>query len=220
MPELNFSNLRPNFLPDEWVRISEVWGQKLRFERGERIQLHGPSGRGKSTALKILFGLENQFAGEVRGGEQFVIRADTPPAEHLPRRRSVFSAVFQTFHLFPNLTGWENLQAMPASASRDGRSFPRERLYQFAEDLNVAEILDRSTEHYSPGQNQRLAILRAIARPFDWLLLDEPFSHIDEANVRAAIGVIESALLHYDAGLLITGLSAESPLPGVRKLAI
>lgn len=220
MAELYFSKLRPNFLPDEWIRLSEVWDKDLRFEQGERIQLHGPSGRGKSTALKILFGLEGQFAGEIRCGEQSVIRAATRPTEHLPRRRSDFSAVFQAFYLFSNLTGWENLQTLPPTASRDPRSFSHEQLGQFAEDLNLADILDRSTEHYSPGQKQRLALLRAIARPFDWLLLDEPFSHIDEANTRAAIEVIEAALTHYQAGLFMTGLSAESRIPGVRRLAI
>ena len=220
MAELYFSKLRPNFLPDEWICRSEVWDKDLRFEKGERIQLHGPSGRGKSTALKILFGLEHQFSGEVRCGEQSVIRAGTPPAEHLPRRRSGFSAVFQAFYLFSHLTGWENLQTLPPPASGDRPSLSRERLHQFAGDLNLADILDRSTEHYSPGQKQRLALLRAIARPFDWLLLDEPFSHIDEANVRTAIEVIEAALTHYQAGLFITSLNAEPQLPGVRGLAI
>jgi len=220
MAELYFSKLRPFFLPDEWILLSEVWGEDLRFEPGERIQVHGPSGRGKSTALKILFGLEDQFAGEVRCGEQSVIRAGTPPAEHLPRRRADFSAVFQEFYLFSHLTGWENLQTLPPAASSDRLGFSREQLHEFADNLNLADILDRSTEHYSPGQKQRLALLRAIARPFDWLLLDEPFSHIDEANVRTAVEVIVAALTHYRAGLFITGLSAEARIPGVRRLAI
>lgn len=220
MPELSYSKLRPAFLPDEWIRVSELWGKDLRFEPGARIQLYGPSGRGKSTALKILFGLERQFAGEIRFGERSIIRAETRPAEHLPRRRSGFSAVFQAFYLFPHLTGWENLQTWPPSVLKDPQSFSRERLYAFAESLHLANILDRSTEHYSPGQNQRLALLRALARPFDWLLLDEPFSHIDEANIRAANEVIEAALAHYKAGVFITSLSEKPRLPNVRSLAV
>lgn len=220
MPELSFSKLQPTFLPEEWIRVSELWGKDVRFKPGARIQLDGPSGRGKSTALKILFGLEHQFAGEIRHGERSIIRAETRPTEHLPRRRFGFSAVFQAFYLFPQLTGWENLQTWPPSVLKDSRCFSRERLYAFAGNLHLADILDRSTEHYSPGQNQRLALLRALARPFDWLLLDEPFSHIDEPNIRAAIEVIDAALVHYKAGVIVTSLSEKPRLPVVRRLAV
>jgi putative ABC transport system ATP-binding protein len=80
---------------------------------------------------------------------------------------------------------------------------------EMAEKLGVSSILDQKIRFCSFGEQQRIAIIRAMVQPFNWLILDEPFSHLDQLNINLASKLIESACKQRNAGLIIMGLNKD-----------
>ena len=76
--------------------------------------------------------------------------------------------------------------------------------------LNVSHTLAKRCETLSYGERQRIAIIRALIQPFDWLLLDEPFSHLDSENARKAAALISAEVLARNAGMIVTSHGANS----------
>ena len=137
---------------------------------GELVVLVGPSGAGKTTALRIAAGLERATSGS--------IRMDGQPIERLPPKGRDMALVFQQPALYPHLTVRGN-----AEFSLRMRRIPREEIYRrvakTAADLGIANLLDRYPDTLSGGQAQRAALVRALVRRPNCLLLDEPFASLD-----------------------------------------
>ncbi len=195
----------PDFLEPAVVEASEVWGEALTWEPGQRIAVRGPSGRGKSSLIRILSGREARYSGNLSIGGHAVLPGQVKPWPLL--RREVLSAVFQDMHLFPELTGWENLGALPSRAP----GLDDARLRDWAERLDIVELLERPAAEGSQGQRQRLAILRGLAAPCQWLLLDEPFSHLDKTSTERAQSLITEQQSERGFGCILTFLDDPPP---------
>jgi multiple sugar transport system ATP-binding protein len=142
----------------------------LEIADSEFMILVGPSGSGKSTLLRMIVGLDDVSAGEIKIGGQ---RVNEKP----PRDRNL-AMVFQNYALYPHLTVFENI-AFPLRL----RSLPdddvRKRVEESAEILELTDHLDRKPSQLSGGQRQRVAMGRAIVREADAFLFDEPLSNLD-----------------------------------------
>jgi ABC-type sugar transport system ATPase subunit len=141
---------------------------------GEFVCVLGPTNSGKSTLLKTIAGLYRADSGTVAIAAEDVSGVD-------PARRDV-SLLFQNIALFPDRNGFENI----AFALRQVRTPPeniRRRVFEVAELLRITHLLDRQPRTYSGGEQQRVAIGRAIAKRSKLLLLDEPLSNLD-ARIR------------------------------------
>jgi ABC-type phosphate/phosphonate transport system ATPase subunit len=79
---------------------------------------------------------------------------------------------------------------------------------QWLARLGLEGFLDRKCQTLSYGQQQRVAIVRALCQPFEWLLLDEPFSHLDEQNANIALELIQEVCASQNAGLIVTSLGS------------
>ena len=157
----------------------------LSVEEGEFVVFVGPSGCGKSTLLRVIAGLEDATAGEVRIGGDLVNR--TPPS-----KRGI-AMVFQSYALYPHLNVRKN---MTLALRQEGqpKEVIDERVANASRMLNLDPYLDRYPSELSGGQRQRVAIGRAIVRQPKLFLFDEPLSNLDAAlrmNTR-----IEIANLH------------------------
>ena len=153
----------------------------LRVHPGEFIVLVGPSGCGKTTTLRMIAGLEEISAGELRMDGK--VCNDLTPVE-----RGV-AMVFQNYALYPNMSVRENL-AFGMKQQKYSRSRIRERVNEVATSLRLVELLDRRPGQLSGGQSQRVAIGRAIARDPSLFLFDEPLSNLDaelRVHMRAEI---------------------------------
>ena len=142
----------------------------LTIAKGDFVALVGPSGCGKSTTLRMVAGLEEVTAGEIRIGERVV--NDVPPKD-----RDI-AMVFQNYALYPHMTVYKNM-AFGLKLRRVPRSEIDRKVRQAAKLLNIEELLGRKPKALSGGQRQRVAVGRAIVRTPQAFLFDEPLSNLD-----------------------------------------
>jgi len=159
--------------------VEAVRGLSLSIADGEFVVLLGPTGAGKTTALRLIAGLERPDAGSV------LIRG-RDVTKDVPAERDV-AFVFQQYSLYPHLTVYDNL-AFPlrSPARRMDESFIRRRVRQVAELLHIEKKLENRATALSGGEMQRVAIGRALVREPAVYLMDEPLSSLD-AKLRAEL---------------------------------
>jgi multiple sugar transport system ATP-binding protein len=154
-----------------------IHGVDIAIDDGEFVVLVGPSGCGKSTLLRMIAGLENITAGEIRIGERVV--------NHVPPKEPDIAMVFQNYALYPHMTVADNM-----SFSMRLRGAPKAeietRVKRAAEILGLMPLLARFPRQLSGGQRQRVAMGRAIVRDPQVFLFDEPLSNLD-AKLRVAM---------------------------------
>jgi len=167
--------------------VPVIKGVDLDIAHGEFVVFVGPSGCGKSTLLRMIAGLEDITAGEVRIGDRVVNDVE-------PRDRGV-AMVFQSYALYPHMTVYDNVGfgLKLANTPKDVRD---RKIRDAAKVLQMEHLLDRKPAQLSGGQRQRVAIGRAIVRQPDVFLFDEPLSNLDAA-LRVDMRM-ELARLHHD----------------------
>jgi ABC-type lipoprotein export system ATPase subunit len=175
-------------------------GADLDVAPGELVAIVGRSGSGKSTLLHLLGGLDRGDAGTIEVGGERLERLDERGLTELRRRRVGF--VFQAFHLLPELSGIENV-LLPAQLARDGlEAAPRAR--GLLERLGLAEVAPRLPETLSGGEQQRLAIARALVNDPVLVLADEPTGNLDEESGALVLELLRRAADAERAVVLVT----------------
>ena len=175
--------------PDGDGEIVAVDGVDVEMRDGEFLVVVGPSGCGKSTTLRMVAGLESVTSGEIRldGGVVNDVK---------PQNRDI-AMVFQSYALYPHMTVRENM----AFGLEESTDMPddqiEERVYDAADTMGIANLLDRKPADLSGGQQQRVALGRAIVRDPEVFLMDEPLSNLDaklRAEMRTELQRIQSEL--------------------------
>jgi multiple sugar transport system ATP-binding protein len=160
----------------------------LTIRDGEFLVLLGPSGCGKTTTMRMVAGLEEQTAGEIRIGERVM-------NDVLPKDRDV-AMVFQNYGLYPHMTVADNI-GYPLKV-RGVKGAERERrIRAAAEKVELGPMLHRKPRELSGGQRQRVALARAIVRTPQVFLMDEPLSNLDaklRVTMRAEIKHLQHEL--------------------------
>ncbi len=151
----------------------------LHCAAGELLALVGPSGSGKSTILRAIAGLVRPHEGRIACAG--AVWLDTDRGVHLPPHRRPVGIVFQSYALFPHMTALENVaSALPPGT--EGRSERMHEATRLLARVHLEGLEARRPSELSGGQQQRVALARALARRPAILLLDEPFSAVDEAT--------------------------------------
>jgi len=198
---IQLKNLKPLPLIEQGIpESSQIWDKEWTFEKGKNYLVVAPSGKGKSTLLHCIYGLRKDHEGEVFFNEKNTkeILSD----EWAEIRQNNYSIVFQDLRLFQQLTAKENILLKANLQQYKSET----QITEMAERLGIAELLHKSCQTLSFGQRQRVAIIRALCQPFDFLLLDEPFSHLDDANIKAATQLIEEECKTQGSGLILVSL--------------
>jgi ABC-type lipoprotein export system ATPase subunit len=191
-------------LPPSAIEFSEIWLQDISFTKGEQVLVSAPSGKGKSSFAGLLYGLRPDYSGKYLLDGQNAKSFSSSRWAGLRSRE--LSIVFQDLRLFPDYTGWENLAI---KGKLEGSEFEKNSIFTMAEVLGISTLLHKKTQTYSYGEKQRLAIIRCLVQKADFMVLDEPFSHLDSANCRLALEMIQNEAFKNDSGLLITSLGAD-----------
>ncbi len=151
-------------------------GVDIEIARGDFVALRGASGTGKSTLLHLLGGLDTPNAGEIYFDGQNVSRFSESQLTHFRNRRVGF--VFQAYHLLPELTALENV-CLPARVARIGIGTAARRAEELLTRVGLQGRLDHKPSELSGGEQQRLAIARALINEPELLLADEPTGNLD-----------------------------------------
>lgn len=162
-------------------------GLNLEIGRGEFVALLGQSGSGKSTLLNLLGGIDLPDAGQIRIADQTL--TDLPEAERTRFRRRHIGFVFQFFNLIPTLTVEENL-LLPLELNGTATAERRDNALALLDRVGLSDRRRSFPERLSGGEQQRLAILRALVHE-PWLLLaDEPTGNLDTANGKRVLELL------------------------------
>jgi ABC-type lipoprotein export system ATPase subunit len=195
-------------------RNSDVWLQKLLFTSPEYISIQAPSGTGKTTLMHCLYGLRSDYEGTINWNEEN-LRSKT--GEGIAQLRSKeISIIFQDMRLFPELTAWENLEI---KRSITNTTTPQD-VVEWMNKLGIDDKKNSLAKTLSYGEQQRLAIIRALVQPFTFLLMDEPFSHLDQKNIVLAATLILEVVRQNNAGLLLADLDENSFFPYHKTLLL
>jgi multiple sugar transport system ATP-binding protein len=180
---VTFDNIAKSFGP---VRVLEELS--LEVQPGEFLVLLGASGSGKTTALRILAGLETASSGRILIGEREV-------TDVLPKYRDV-SMVFQSYALYPHKTVAENI-GFPLKVRKVPKDQQEAAIRDAAAQVQIDQLLDRYPRQLSGGQRQRVALARAMVRRPSVFLMDEPLSNLDaklRGHMRAELKHMQSTL--------------------------
>ncbi len=179
---------------------SDIFATECDFAHGRRYLVSAPSGRGKSTLLHCIYGLRRDYTGSISIDGHNI--STFSPDDWADKRQQDLAIVFQDLRLFPQLSGLENIR-LHADLNPGVDDVT---LRHWAHELQMDEEWEKPVQKLSYGQRQRIAILRALSRPFRYLLLDEPFSHLDARNSEAALHLVLETCTRLGAGLIMASL--------------
>ena len=201
--ELVLRHLKPTYMEEAELHPSDIYlREEVVFAPGKRYLIRAQSGRGKTSLLSFIYGDRDTYEGTI------TYDAVARPKDLFSYRSNKLSYLFQDLRLFPSLTAKENIQLK----NRLTGYFSSEQVSQLLERVGLAHKVDTPLAALSLGQRQRVAFLRALAQPFEVLLLDEPFSHLDEANTHLFCELLQEECSQRGAALLMTSLEVNDLL--------
>ena len=184
-------------------RDSGVWSQEVTFRKGEYCLLEAASGTGKTSLCHFLYGIRADCRGFSAAAWSGL------------RRRSL-SMLFQDLRLFGELTVAENI-----GLKNELTHFKtQEQIGRMLEAAGIADKRDAPVEKLSFGQQQRVAFIRCMCQPFDFILLDEPVSHLDAANGELLSGMLLEEAQAQGAGIVVTSVGSRLGLPYHKTLTL
>jgi putative ABC transport system ATP-binding protein len=167
--------------------VRAVRGASLELRAKDFVALMGPSGSGKTTFLGALAGLDAPDAGEVRWKGRRI--QDLSREETTALRRTGMGIVFQSFGLLPTLSALENVE-LPLRVQGVGVGEARERAADRLERMGLADRLRNRTFELSAGQQQRIAVARALVTEPEVILADEPIAEVDSENAELILDAL------------------------------
>jgi putative ABC transport system ATP-binding protein len=187
MTEIEVQNLTKTYHVGD-VEVNALRGVNLRIERGEFVAVVGPSGSGKSTLFNILGGLTPPSSGTVLIDGRDLVKMSEGDRTRL--RKTTVGFVFQKYNLLPTLTGAGNIEIARHIAGKKGNE-PDPQFQETLKLLGIASRLQHKPRALSGGEQQRIAIARALVNHPALLLADEPTGNLDTENSNAVLSVIQ-----------------------------
>ena len=204
---LQIQQILPTYFDAEKTQQSEIWGKNLQFKKGELIKIVAPSGSGKTSLIHFLYGMRHDYSGTINWNDKTTRNLSFEETATI--RKDHFSIVFQDLRLFPDQTVFSNIDI-----KRQLNPYhPAEKIKEMAERLGIGTKLNSPAKTCSYGEQQRIAIIRSLMQPFDFLLLDEPFSHLDNANSEKAMQLMIEEANNRKAAILFADLERVDYFP-------
>lgn len=202
--EIDIEDILPEVFAGEEMHSSEVWHKNIEFHRGEKYLIESASGGGKSSLAAFLMGARRDYEGVIKFNGENIRSLSIDEWQEI--RRSHLAYLPQELSLFPELSAIDNIMLKAGLTGTDDKK----RIEDWMQRLGVDARRDYPAGKLSIGQQQRVALIRCLCQPFDFILLDEPVSHLDDDNNRIAAGIVEEEAKRQDAGVII--FSVGNPL--------
>lgn len=198
--EIRLSQTLPRVFVGEPERASDVWKTELVLRRGEYYIISAESGTGKSSLCAYVYGSRRDYVGEIKFNKEDVSKFSIKDWQQI--RRENLAYLPQELALFPELTAWENIKLKNDLTQH----VTEDKIRSWMKVLGIDARTDFPVGKMSVGQQQRVGIIRALCQPFDFLLLDEPVSHLDEGNNRIAASLVMEEARKQGAAVIATSV--------------
>lgn len=200
MNSIVFENVIPHVFAGRADLQSEIWNVNARFEKGHLYLVEAASGMGKSTFCSYVIGYRHDYDGEllfdVDDTRQYRQK------DWINVRRCHVSHLFQELRLFPELTALENVYIK----NNITKFADKKTIEEWFERLGIADKKKALIGEMSFGQQQRVALIRALVQPYDFILLDEPISHLDDNNACVMGDIVMEEAKKQGAGVIMTSI--------------
>lgn len=207
MDKIQLIDTVPNVFQGSVSLMSDIWAKEVTFEKGKLYLVEANSGTGKSSLCSYIYGYRHDYQGTILFDEENV-RSYTIKQWNRIRKKH-FALLWQELRLFPELTALENVQIKNCLT----RFQKKKQIFEWFDMLGITEKLNAKVECLSYGQQQRVALVRALCQPFDFLLLDEPVSHLDDSNSEIMERVVMAEVKRQGAGVIATSIGKRIELP-------
>ena len=211
---ISLNGVIPRYIDKGKALASQAWGKNLEIKKGEHVHIVAPSGTGKSSIIHFIYGLRNDYEGTITYDGKNIDKLNSD--EFAIYRQQKVSIVFQDLRLFENQTAFENIEIKRAL----NPYHKVDAIKEMAARLGIEDKLNQSAGSCSYGEKQRIAIIRALMQPFDFLLLDEPYSHLDENNRKKAMELIYEECAQRGAAMVFADLKPLELLAGEKILML
>lgn len=186
---------------------SQIWLQDVTFQKGRTYLVEANSGTGKSSLCSYIIGYRKDYLGTILFDGKDI--RNYRVSEWTSLRKHSLSLLFQELRLFPELTAMENVQIKNGLTGHKSR----QEIETWFERLGIADKMDARAGRMSFGQQQRVAMIRALVQPFDFLMADEPVSHLDDKNSAVMGEIMMEEARRQGAGVIVTSIGRHISLP-------
>lgn len=187
--------------------ISDVWLKDIIFEKGKTYLLEANSGTGKSSLCSFVYGYRKDFQGRIFFDEQNILQLTVK--QWVDQRKKHLSLLWQDLRLFPELSAFENVQLKNKLTGFQ----KKKTIEEWFDRLGIDDKKNALVGQMSFGQQQRVALIRALCQPFDFLFADEPVSHLDDSNSQIMADILQEEVEKQGAGLIVTSIGKRMELP-------
>ena len=179
---------------------SEIWLQDVTFQKGETYLVEANSGTGKSSLCSYIIGYRKDYLGDILFDGKDIRQHSV--SDWTSIRQHTLSLLFQELRLFPELTAMENVQIKNGLTNHKSIN----EIEEWFQRLGIADKMSAKVGRMSFGQQQRVAMIRALVQPFDFLMVDEPISHLDDVNSAIMCDIMMEEARRQGAGVIVTSI--------------
>lgn len=214
MNNINLQQTLPQVFADRNFISSDIWHQDLTFNKGEHYLIEAASGTGKSSLCSYIFGYRKDYQGIINFDNQNIKGCTIK--QWVDIRKNALSMLFQDLRLFPELTALENVLLKNTLTG-----FKKKKEIQtLFETLGIADKTNNKLGKLSFGQQQRVAFIRSLCQPYDFIFLDEPISHLDDENGKIMSTILLEEAGKQNAGIIVTSIGKHLEIPYHRILKL
>lgn len=200
MEKITLRHTLPNVFMQRPETESDVWNQDIEFQKEKLYLVEANSGTGKSSLCSYIFGYRNDYQGTIMFDDTDISRLTT--RQWVEIRQKSLSLLWQELRLFPELTAMENVEIKNKLTGFQ----TKEQILKWFEMLGIDNRIDSKIGRMSFGQQQRVALIRALCQPFDFIFVDEPISHLDDTNSRIVGEILTAEARRQGAGVILTSI--------------
>lgn len=211
---ITLQNTLPQVFADKNFIDSDVWHKDVELKKGHFYLIEAASGTGKSSLCSYLYGYRDDYQGIICFDDANIRQLGV--SQWVDIRKKSLSILFQDLRLFAELTAMENVLLKNSLTGFKKKKDIKDLFYE----LGIGDKMDVLAGKLSFGQQQRVALIRALCQPADFILLDEPVSHLDEVNARNMARILTEEASRQGAGIIVTSIGKHLELDYTKKMQL
>lgn len=207
MDKIQLINTLPEVFANRTDIVSDIWLQDVEFEKDKLYLVEANSGTGKSSLCSFIYGYRKDYKGQILfDGED--TRAYSI-SKWTDLRKKHFALLWQELRMFPELTAMENVMIKNKLTGYQ----KKKQILEWFDMLGISDKVDSKMGIMSFGQQQRVALIRTLCQPFDFVFVDEPISHLDDSNSAIMGEILTTEAKRQGAGIIATSIGKHMELP-------